>query len=155
MKKLMKTLLHTTYKLEDIARVIDHLIRYMREYDTTREWQVGVNGELGAGKTTLFQAFLRELSLGEAAGGGQSPTYVYLKPYESKDISLWHVDAYRLAKPVWNEIMAAWEEGMDERKYVLWVEWYGLVTDEPPDILITLSHDAHDPLKRYIKIEAL
>ena len=57
-----------------------------------------LEGELGAGKTTLARGLLRGLGL---AGEAPSPTFAIVQGYEPPDVSLpiAHVDLYRLDDP--------------------------------------------------------
>jgi tRNA threonylcarbamoyladenosine biosynthesis protein TsaE len=86
--------------------------------DARAGWQVLLQGELGAGKTTLARAMLRELG---HQGTVPSPTYTLVEPYDLPSGKAYHVDLYRIADS--NELeFLGWSELGDGLLLVEWPE---------------------------------
>ena len=79
---------------------------------------VALEGDLGAGKTTLVQAIVRGLGVTEPAS---SPTYALVHRYAGRRGPVFHLDCYRLRSP-WEAADLDWEGLLAEGDAIL-VEW--------------------------------
>ena len=77
-------------------------------------------GSLGAGKTTLVQAMLKELGV---QGAIQSPTYTYVCMYTAADgRKIYHFDLYRL-NSLEEFSQAGFEEYLNDMNGICFIEW--------------------------------
>jgi tRNA threonylcarbamoyladenosine biosynthesis protein TsaE len=74
--------------------------------DRTPALVVWLEGDLGAGKTTLVKGLLLKVGSGETA---KSPTYTLVEPHVVSGLNLYHFDFYRFSVP--EEFLDA---GLDE-----------------------------------------
>lgn len=104
--------------------------------DVDRALRVHLQGDLGAGKTTLVRGFLRALGV---TGVVRSPTYGLLEPYAVAGRTVLHLDLYRLADP--GEVASLGLRDHDEPGAIWLIEWAerGGGALPPPDLAVTLA----------------
>ena len=111
---------------------------------------VALDGELGAGKTTLARAICRGFGVTEDV---TSPTFALVHQYEASDAPVYHLDLYRLsgARDLTN---LGWDDIMSDRALIL-VEWPDRAADRLPAsaVRLFLSHAAGAPDVRVLRIE--
>lgn len=95
-----------------------------------------LQGDLGAGKTTLTRALLRGLGV---TGRVKSPSYALVEPYELADFTVYHFDLYRFGEPrEWFD--AGFDEMLNSSSVVI-IEWPEKAEAclPVPDIVATLT----------------
>lgn len=111
---------------------------------------VAIEGELGAGKTTLVAGVL-------AAAGNKgpvrSPTYTLIEPYELGKAVIYHLDLYRLTDP--REIEPLGLRDLLIPGSILLIEWpsRGGARLPPPDLAIDISYAGSTEQGREVRIE--
>ncbi|GAB2719967.1 tRNA (adenosine(37)-N6)-threonylcarbamoyltransferase complex ATPase subunit type 1 TsaE [Paenibacillus thermoaerophilus] len=126
----------------DTSRLAEHLARLAGPGSV-----IGLDGDLGAGKTAFSQAFARALGVEETVN---SPTFTIVKEYEGGRLPFYHMDVYRLSAEEADEL------GLDEYFYgtgATLVEWSSLIGElMPPERLqIRIVHEGGDA--RTIELE--
>ena len=105
-----------------------------------------LEGELGAGKTTLAQGLAVGLGF---AGLVSSPTYALMQEYPTPQGTLLHADAYR-TRHVQELYEMDLERLISEARLSL-IEWGGAFYDDfPAAILLRLSHVDRQPDTRQL-----
>jgi tRNA threonylcarbamoyladenosine biosynthesis protein TsaE len=106
---------------------LPHLAKeLLTEFSDAKVW--AFEGEMGAGKTTLIQAVLKELGIQNLEG---SPTYSIVNVYDSEaGRAVFHFDLYRL-----NSLEEALDIGIEEMIYgegLSLIEWPEIAKDLLP-----------------------
>lgn len=99
-------------------------------------WTILLQGELGSGKSSLARAMLH--SMGHS-GAVPSPTYTLVEPYKLPQVTLYHIDLYRIADQEELEFLG-WSDLDDGLRLVEWPERVpGL--EARSDLLVDLGYD--------------
>ena len=108
-----------------------------------------LEGELGAGKTTLVQAIARGLGV---AGNATSPTYALVHRYQGARGPVFHLDCYRLRHPD-EAADLDWETLLQEGDAVL-IEWPEKAGSYVPaaTVRLRLSHVPEHPDLRTLEV---
>ena len=108
----------------------------IQNYDF-KNFEIHLNGNLGAGKTTLVRGILQHLNWADVV---TSPSYTLCEEYEIERKLLLHVDLYRINSLEDVEVLNL-DRKTDMQK-VIFIEWpENLQTDREVDVIINLDHD--------------
>ncbi len=113
---------------------------HIAQHCPSKQFTIHLEGDLGAGKTTLTRGLLRKLG---HKGHVKSPTYTLVEQYTFKDRSVFHFDLYRLTDPEELDYL-----GLDDylsHNSLCIIEWASQGGDflPKPDLIITLSYNNH------------
>ena len=119
---------------------------------------IGLDGDLGAGKTALTQGIALGLGI---SGPVTSPTFTLINLYQTaQGIRFYHLDCYRLGELSNNAAEEALASGIDEvlsdEAAIIVIEWAARIHPLlPPDHLsINLTTPADNPHQRQITLHA-
>jgi tRNA threonylcarbamoyladenosine biosynthesis protein TsaE len=128
---------------EAIARAIE---------DVDGAFIIALDGDLGAGKTTLVSGILRAYGV---TGPVRSPTYTLIEPYELAGRRIYHLDLYRLVDP--REVEPLGIRDLLSEAPVLLVEWPSRAAGALPafDLTIGIDYLSTDADGRRVTLDAL
>jgi len=94
-----------------------------------------LEGDLGAGKTTLARGFIQSFGFDRV----KSPTYSLVESYQNKTVNIHHFDCYRLSDP--EELEYIGIRDYLSPNHIQLIEWpiLGKGVIAPADLSITLS----------------
>lgn len=140
MKEVLKAITKSARETEKFAEAF---AREALRLKTKRAILIGLEGELGAGKTTFAKGFAKGLCIKEEM---KSPTFILMRVFRTKKKNFFHIDAYR------DQI--DFREFLKSNKNILLVEWSDKVKKFLPEkyFLFKLRHAGKN--KREIKFYA-
>jgi len=105
---------------------------------------IGLEGELGSGKTTFIKAFAKGLGIRKRL---TSPTFVLMKNYRN----FYHIDCYRIKS--YKDVLALdFEEIISNPKNIFTIEWAEKIKKILPKNIIWLKFKIISDKEREIKI---
>jgi tRNA threonylcarbamoyladenosine biosynthesis protein TsaE len=112
---------------------------------------IGIEGELGAGKTTLVGGILAGVGI---AGAIRSPTYTLIEPYEAAGLQLYHIDLYRLSGA--REVEALGLRDLLDERAVLLIEWPSRAAGALPteDLSVSIEYQGSGAQRRLLRAQA-
>jgi tRNA threonylcarbamoyladenosine biosynthesis protein TsaE len=132
---------HSLAETQDLGRVLGRLL--------DGQEVICLEGELGTGKTSLIQAIGRALWVRTPI---TSPTFTLVNEYTGRDVTIYHVDLYRLRGA--EEIVQAGIDGCFYSNGICLVEWAEKARAILPAeyLYITLEHAGGD--RRHVSVHA-
>lgn len=130
----------TLEDLENVAKTI------LSKYSEDRVFLF--YGAMGAGKTTLINAFCKQL---EVLDYTSSPTFSIVNEYDSNKGTLYHFDFYRL-KDETEALDMGYEEYLYSGNYCF-VEWPNKINNLLPSEFIEVTIQVSEDLKRIITVK--
>lgn len=143
---------HLIFNLSEIQKIARNLKECFVKKTSNGACIVGLEGNLGAGKTTLTQALAKELGIKEKI---LSPTFVIMKKFairNSQFQNFYHIDCYRINKP--EEILSlGFKEIISESKNIIIIEWADKIKKILPKNTTWLKFSFFDEKTRKIEIK--
>lgn len=127
------------FKLKNEAQTLRLAHCFAKAFNETgqRFARMHLSGELGAGKTTFCRGFIQAFG---HHGKVKSPTYTLIEPYQLADITINHLDLYRLTDPEELEYLGI--EDICQDQGICLIEWperaEGILTE--PTLSLELTH---------------
>ena len=128
--------------LDELNHNANVLVRHLEPSDL-----ILLNGDLGAGKTTLTQFIGKHLGVKRNIN---SPTFNIIKSYKGINLKLHHMDCYRLEDS--DEDLGFDEYFQDEGITI--IEWSQFIQDLLPKEHLIINIETLSETKRTIKLEA-
>ncbi|WP_039069579.1 tRNA (adenosine(37)-N6)-threonylcarbamoyltransferase complex ATPase subunit type 1 TsaE [Staphylococcus shinii] len=128
--------------INDMSRFGEVLTKHLSAGDL-----ILLNGDLGAGKTTLSQFIGKSLGVKRNIN---SPTFNIIKSYQGTDLKLHHMDCYRLED---SEEDLGFDEYFEDEAVIL-IEWSQFIAEFLPEHYLSINIQMENDAERTITINA-
>ena len=134
-----------TYSLAEVPEVAG---RILDRYGPDAVY--ALEGDLGAGKTTLVAELCRRLGVREPVS---SPTFSIVNEYDGERGTIYHLDCYRLRDAA-EAVEAGIEELLETAPGAVFVEWPAVIEPLLPEgvVFLRFRHDTPDGGRRHLHI---
>lgn len=137
------------FSIDEIEKIAQEIYNHIGGGNGEMAQVVALDGELGAGKTTLTQKIAKLFGV---QADVISPTFTIMKKYETNNKNfknLIHIDAYRLDKE--DELTnLGWPEMLRDKDNLIIIEWPERVANLIPQNSIVIKLEHIDEGKRSI-----
>jgi len=134
-----------------LGKLLARALLYERNRIEASGCVLGLSGDLGAGKTSLVRAVLREMGV---EGAIKSPTFALLEPYVVSRLNFHHFDFYRFTRP--DEFRSAGFRELFGAGSIAAIEWperaAGLPTRDLSLALVVLGDGRHCTLAAHTEL---
>ncbi len=130
---MQKNELIKLYSLNDTESVAEKCLRL---FNRTPRALIFLKGDLGSGKTTFAQIFLKKLGVVTRV---KSPTYSLIEPYTTPQRQIYHLDLYRIQDQQELEFLGLLD--LLSEQAIFLVEWPHLLEalEIAPDLILEFS----------------
>ncbi|AVP37575.1 tRNA (adenosine(37)-N6)-threonylcarbamoyltransferase complex ATPase subunit type 1 TsaE [Staphylococcus felis] len=128
--------------LKDMQQFANHLVSFLKAKDV-----ILLDGNLGAGKTTLSQFIGRELGVKRTIN---SPTFNIIKSYKGDSLNFHHMDCYRLED---SDEDLGFDEYFNDNAVTV-IEWSQFIEPFLPEDFLKISIDVVNEDERMISLSA-
>jgi tRNA threonylcarbamoyladenosine biosynthesis protein TsaE len=147
----IKIISKSANETKNIAKKIADLLR--KEKFSSKATVIGLQGELGGGKTTFVQGLISSFGVKEKI---LSPTFVIMKNFEVKGKTqyfkkIYHFDVYRIGDEKEMDIIG-FKEIINNPDNLVLVEWSNLIKKTMPKDSILINFEFKDENTRNIMI---
>jgi len=112
-----------------------------------RAFVIGLEGELGSGKTTFLQGFAKGLGI---RGRVLSPTFIIIRRIKN----FYHIDCYRIQKPK-ELLLLGFEKIVGNPQNIIAIEWADRVKKILPKNTVMIKFKIIDKQTRKIQVKHL
>ena len=142
-----------TQSAQETQKIAYDLAKHVLRLPKSRKaFVIGLQGDLGSGKTTFAQGFAKGLGIKEKI---LSPTFVILKQFQIHSSCFqyfYHIDCYRI-ESVRDIFLLGWKEIINNPSAVILTEWPERIRKALPRGLITIAFKTLASTKRELRIQ--